>query len=111
LIERWNTLPPAYAKIVSHLPLDEWIDSLAEKVFSEPIFNLWVTRFSEREKAGGFANLRDPADPDTRANMEAVVEQNVESAAMEEGDFQFDLVGMYGFTGWNKKHGKKPPRQ
>jgi hypothetical protein len=26
-------------------------------------------------------------------------------------DFQFDLVGVYAFTGWNKKAGKKPPRQ
>jgi hypothetical protein len=109
IAERFYSLSVRHAEVIAHLPVEEWIDGMREKAFSEPIFNFWVSRFSERPKAGAFGLARDPADPQTLAVVEANCEMDVDGASGE--DFQFDLVGVYAFTGWNKKAGKKPPRQ
>ena len=107
--ERYESLPEKLQAVVSHLDVGGWIESAQEFVFSEPIFNFWANRMSERPKAGGFGLARDPRDPETRR----VMESNCYEAALgaNGGDFQYDFIGMYAFSGWNKKRGKKPPRQ
>jgi hypothetical protein len=122
VMERWESLTDKEYDVVSHLPIEEWLEELGGTSDEEPeeeeegdgtflIFNFWVSRFSERPKAGGFGGSRDPNDPNTFAAVEAVARLNAESASDEDGHFQYDVVGVYAFTGWNKRPGKKPPRQ
>lgn len=111
LVNRWDTLSERYKRIVSHLPVGDWIELIDEHGSGEIIFNFWVTRFSERPKAGGFGNARDPNDPTTFKVMVSVVEDAVEIANSESDHFSYSLIGVYAFTSWNKKAGKKPPRQ
>jgi len=108
LAERWATLSGRNRRIVSHLPIEDWIDALSEVAQSEVLFDFWVTRLSEREKRKGstFGNYRDPRDPQTLRVMEANVEQHLEMATEQNDHFQYDLVGVYAFTGWNKWPGK-----
>jgi hypothetical protein len=109
IMERWESLPEKLAQVVEHLDIGGWLETAQEVVFSEPIFNFWACRMSERPKAGEFGLARDPRDPQTRK----VMESNCYEAALGANgeDFQYDFLGMYAFSGWNKKPGKKPPRQ
>jgi hypothetical protein len=54
---------------------------------------------------------RDPNNPKTFEVVESVARENVDSATSDSEHFSYDLVGLYAFTGWNKKAGVKPPRQ
>lgn len=109
IMERWQSLPEKLAAVVSHLDIDNFLEIAQEAVFSEPIFNFWASRFSERPKAGAFGLARDPRADDTRRVMESICQEAALSA--NGGDFQYDFIGMYAFSGWNKKPGKKPPKQ
>jgi hypothetical protein len=111
LAERWATLPEKHRKIVSHLPIEEWIDGIGDNAQGEVIFNFWISRFSERPTPGAFGLARDPNDPQTVRVVESVAQENVDAATSESEHFQYDFIGMYAFTGWNKKRGRKPPRQ
>jgi len=108
LSERWGALSRKNRDAVKHLPIEEWIDAMGEIAQGEVIFDFWVTRLSEMEKRKGstFGNYRDPRDPQTLRVMEANVEQHLEMATEQNEHFQYDLVGVYGFTGWNKWPGK-----
>lgn len=109
IIERFEGLPAKLEAIIEHLDVSAWIETAQEAIFSEPIFNFWVNRMSERPKAGAYGLARDPKDPGTRK----VMESNCYEAALMAGggDFQYDFLGMYAFAGWNKKRGRRPPRQ
>jgi hypothetical protein len=112
LAERWAMMPEKHRAVLSYLPIEEWIDTIAENVTGgEVIFNFWISRFSERPTPGAYGLARDPNDPETFEVVQSVARENVDSATSDSEHFQYDLVGLYAFTGWNKKAGVKPPRQ
>jgi hypothetical protein len=108
---RWEELPDKHRAVVSHLPIDEWIKMIGDIAGPSFLINFWVSRFSERPAPGAFGLARDPGDPETRANVEAVSRDDAESATADDGHFEYTWIGLYAFTGWNRKSGKKAPRQ
>lgn len=112
LAERWATMSEKHRDLVSHLPIEEWIDAISQNVSGgEVLFDFWITRLSEREKGSSGGNYRDPNDPNTLTALEAAVEMNVDSATEQNEHFRYDLVGVYAFAGWNKWPGKKKKKK
>jgi hypothetical protein len=95
--ERYAGLSDRERRIISHLPVEAWLETFAEHDQGSTLVNFLVSRHDT-------AFALDPATREAFDNAEASAEETAAAFTEEvEGGAEAVFLGMYAFSGWKKK--------
>lgn len=97
---RYAQLSEKELRIISHLPVEAWLETFAENDEGSTLVNFLVSRH----------DTAFPHAPDSKEafeNAEASAEETTAAFSdQHEGEAEAVYLGMYAFSGWKKKGGK-----